>query len=177
MDGVRGWAEKRRPPLPPLSLFSPATLLQLTSSRTSHPTSPMPVATAPANGAPAATKAGALPYDDPTEHYSDLQRARLDYVPPKPVVLQGEDARGERLCVVMLSVAARQVTPSPGSFLVPWAGRSTSANCLGRRRAHLPANVSFQPPAASLLASPRPAMPAIRRSSERATRACASCGR
>jgi hypothetical protein len=54
----------------------------------------MPVATAPAtNGAPAAaTKAGgaaAPAYDDPTEHYSDLQRARLDYVPPKPVVLQG----------------------------------------------------------------------------------------
>ena len=54
----------------------------------------MPV-TAAANGAAAAaaapTKAaGTAPaYDDPTEHYSDLQRARLDYVPPKPVVLQG----------------------------------------------------------------------------------------
>jgi hypothetical protein len=49
----------------------------------------------PANGAgaTAAAKAAASPaaeYCDPTEHYSDLQRARLDYVPPKPVVLQGE---------------------------------------------------------------------------------------
>lgn len=54
----------------------------------------MPVTAAPPNGAAAtaaASKAAAAPadYEDPTAHYSDLQRARLDYVPPKPVVLQG----------------------------------------------------------------------------------------
>ncbi len=55
----------------------------------------MPV-TAPANGAAAPPKGAptTATYDDPTENYSDLQRARLDYVPPKPVVLQGGWARG-----------------------------------------------------------------------------------